>query len=385
VSSYEPAPVAIADWGATGRLNRGLRPMRLRSKLPLSILSLSMAVFAWAGQTQNPLELEVKGSVEVANQSAALMVGPIDCDSDSDVFFMLPAGMGLPNAINRISADGRKTTHFSLASVPEFERSEVVGYSVGLDDQVYVLTAKDGRDPYVIRFDKDGQFGSVAKLEVGKGAILRRIAVGAGGNYLIGGSQQDGEKLIAKQLDRIFNGHGQMIASVKLVKHVTPAPGLKTPAANLKVSDIPHLDADQMKKVEELQQVVDLSVVRAGEDGNFYFSRFDPKGPVFVVAPSGEVVKEINLVAPKEPGFELLDVKVSKGRLAVAYQGEPPPGGTAPVKIYVYDIQTEKEIAEYHHENRQIGVAWACYSPDTFTFISSDENGKMRLVTASAR
>jgi hypothetical protein len=344
-----------------------------------------MALFAWAGQAQKPLELSVRESVEVANQSAALMVGLFDCDSDANVFSMLPAGRGLPNAVLRISADGRKTTHFSLTAVPEFEKSEIMAYTVGLDDQVYVLTAKDGRDPYVIRFDKDGQAGSATKLEVGKGAMLRRIAVGTGGNYFIGGAQQEGENFIRMQLDGIYNAHGQMIAPVKLIKHDMPATGVTTPAANPKVSDIPHLVPDQMTKAQQLQELVDLSIVRAGEDGNFYFSRFDPKGPVFVVSPSGEVVRQINLVAPKEPSFELLDVKVSKGRLAVAYSGEPPSGGTAPVKIYVYDIQTGKEIAEYHHENWKIGVGLACYSPDSFTFISSDENGKMRLVTASAR
>jgi hypothetical protein len=359
--------------------------MTFQSKLPPLAFLVSMAVVACGVQAQTPLELEAKRSVEVTNQSAPLMVGMFDCDSDSNVFFMSPAGRGLPNAILRISSDGRKTTHFGLASVPEFERAEVLAYAVGLDDQVYVLTAKDGQDPYVIRFDKDGQFGSAVKLEVGKGAILRRIAVGTGGNYFIGGAQQEGENLIRKQLDGIFNAHGQMTATIKLMRHDTPPTGIRTAASNLKVSDIPHLDADQMTKVQALQDAVDLSIVRAGEDGSFYFSRFDPKGPVFVVSPSGDVVKEISLVAPKEPGFGLLDVKVSKGRLAVAYAGEPPQGGTAPVKIYVYDIQTGKEIAEYHHESWQIGVGLACYSPETFTFISSDENGKMRLVTASAR
>lgn len=359
--------------------------MTFQLKLPVSAFLVSMAVGAWAGQPQKPFELEVKGSVEVANQSAALMVGLFNCDSDANVFFMSPAGRGLPNAVRRISSDGRKTTEFSLATVPDFEKSEVLAYTVGGDDQVYVLTLKDNNDPYVIRFDKDGRFASATKLEVEKTAALRRIAVGSGGNYFLGGSQQDGENLIRRQLDGIFNGHGQMVASLKLARRDIPATGLKEPTASLKVSDIPHLDADQMKKVQELGQAVDLSIVRAGEDGNFYFSRFVPKGPVSVVSPSGEVVKEINLDAPKESDFELLDIKVSKGRLAVAYAGEPPSGGTAPVKIYVYDIQTGTEIAEYHHENWQIGTALACYSPETFTFISSDENGKMRLVTASAK
>jgi hypothetical protein len=353
--------------------------MKFKRKLPVFAVAVCIAVTALEGHAQKALELDVKESVAVPNRSDPLLVGPIDCDSDSNVFFMPSTGRRLPNTVVSVSSDGRKTTQFRLDSAPEFEKSEVLSYAVGTDDHLYVLTGKENGSYYVVRFEKDGQFGSATKLEVAKDVFLRRLAVAAGENYLVGGSRQEGDKFIGEQFDGIFNGHGQMIAPVKLklAKH-------DTPEGSLKASDIPHLDAAQMSKAEKLQQVVDLSVVRAGDDGNFYFSPFDPKSPVFVISPSGEVVKEIHVVSPKEPDFQLLDIKVSKGNLAVAYEGEPPQGGTAPVEIYVYHVQTGKPTAQFRHQNPRIGVTLACYSPDTFTFISS-ENGIMRLVTAAAR
>lgn len=334
--------------------------MTCRSKVlfPFVLLYLWSPLCALGWEDQKPLQLNVKESVEVATESAAVMVGPFECDSDEDVFLMPPAGKGLPNTVLKISADGRKTTRFSLASIPDFEKSDILAYSVGLDDHVYILTTKGGREPYVVTFDNAGKLSSVTKLDVGKGTVLRRIATTDGANYFIGGTRTGGERLIDKQLDGIFDARGEMIAPVTLTKR---------------------LGAD------ESQARINLSIVRAGEDGNFYFARLDPQYPVLMVSPQGQIIKEIRLFPPKEAGFELLDIKISRGRLAVAYQGEPPPGGTAPVRIYVYDIQGGQEIAEYFHENWQIGVALACYSHDHFTFIAADENGKMHLVTASAR
>jgi hypothetical protein len=267
-----------------------------------------------------------------------------------------------------------------LHSAPEFDKSQVLGYSVGLDDDVYILASKDGHDSYIVVFDKDGKFQSAIQLGLKPGTIPRRIAVTSATNYFIGGSQQEGDNLIRNEFEGIFDGQGRMISPVKMqvMQHVKSID-------TLRVSDIPHLDPDQAAKAQQTQQRLDLSIVRAAADGNYYFAPFDLSGPVFVVSSSGEVVKKINVAGPTEGGYELLDFKVSHGRLMLAYEGQPPSGGTAPVKIFVYDVGTGKKIAEFHHENSRIGIAIACYSQDTFTFISSDENGIMQIVAASAK
>jgi hypothetical protein len=358
-----------------------------------SVLTLLVCVStAMSGRDKRkPLELEAKQSVDVANQSPALMVGSFGCDSDSNVFFMTPTGRGLPNRVIRVSADGRKTTVFSLGSAPGLDKSAVLAYSVGVDDRVYVLTATE-KDWFVVSFEKDGQFSSAIKLAVAKGTGLTRIAVGPGETYFVGGAQQEGDKLIRKEMNAIFDSRGQMMASVGLRQadakasdlKITDLKGSKLKVSDLKVSDLPNLTPDENLRAQKLLDLVDLSIVRSGEDGNFYFSRFDPNGPVFVISPTGHLIKEIRLSPPKEPGVELLDIKISKGRLAVAYQGVHPEGGIAPVTIDTYDSQTGKLLFQYHHQDWRIGLALACYSPDSFTFISDDENGNMRLVTAAA-
>ena len=329
---------------------------------------------------QEPLQLHLMKSVEVAGQSATLMIGPFQCDSEGDVFLMLPAGKALPTAILGISADGQKRTEFRLAAAPGFERSDILAYSVGRDDRVYVLSTRDGRDSYVVSFDKDGKFGSATKLEVANGTILKRIAASDGTSYFVGGMRTEGASRAEKQLDVILDAHGRIIGTV----NISPDGGAPS---GPRVSHLPSARSEEgSKETTEAQKRMDLSIVRGGQDGNFYFAPFDPKGPVFVVSPSGQVVRRIQLTAPTGAGFELLDLEISGGRLAVAYQGQPPPGGTAPVRIYVYEAQSGQLVAEYFHENWEIGVALACYSPnDQFTFIAADENGRMHLVTASAR
>jgi hypothetical protein len=87
------------------------------------------------------------------------------------------------------------------------------------------------------------------------------------------------------------------------------------------------------------------------------FPVLTPRGLYLWFSPAGQVIRQIKLFPPREPGSELLDIKVSKGKLAVGYQGEPPSGGTAPVTIDIYDAQTGELLVQYHLENWQIGTA----------------------------
>jgi hypothetical protein len=144
------------------------------------------------------------------------------------------------------------------------------------------------------------------------------------------------------------------------------------------------LDKARRAQLEEYSDSLALSIAESGHDGYVYFVRFNPNGPVYVVSAAGRAVNTFALTPPKD-GFDLLSVKASQGRVAIAFQGEAPPGGTAPVRILVFDPQSGKKLAEYFHQNWEIGTALACYTPDEFTFISSDEQGKMQLVHASAR
>jgi hypothetical protein len=209
-----------------------------------------------------------------------------------------------------------------------------------------------------------------------EGGGVTQLAVFNAANFFVAGSRLVNKAAPAVLFAGIFNDSGTMVATVHFPKEDTAT----------STSGDADVNRKSKEKPEQLADMIGLSIAETGGDGNIYFTRPSPNGPTYVVSPAGNVVKEIRLDDSKEGEFELSAVKAAGGRLAILYEGKPPADGTSPVKIFVYDVHTGKKMAAYFHQNFEIGNALACYSPDdTFTFISSDESGKMLLVRASAK
>jgi hypothetical protein len=49
----------------------------------------------------------------------------------------------------------------------------------------------------------------------------------------------------------------------------------------------------------------------------------------------------------------------------------------------VYDTESGKQLAEYRASLSDFGMGLAVYTPDVFTFLGSDEDGKMQLQRGS--
>jgi hypothetical protein len=335
----------------------------------IGIATASVSLLVAVASGQSLAELRLKERVEVPGHTASVMIAPFVCDGDGNVLFQPYAGRSASGEVLRLSRDGKKATHFSVGSVPGFEHSSVGAFGVSADNDVYLASFKLSGDKlsgdnYILRFDKDGQYRAATKLDLERGGVTQ-LAVFSPASFFVAGSKLVSEAAPTVPFAAIFNDSGKMVASVHF----------------------PH-DPDRKgkEKPEWAADLIGPSLAQTGDDGNVYFTRHRPNGPTYVVSPTGEVVREIRLEDPKEAGFELAAAKAAGGRLAILYEGEPPAGGTSQVRILVYDVHTGNKVATYFHQNFEIGNALACYSPDdTFTFISSDESGKMLLVRASAK
>jgi hypothetical protein len=211
-----------------------------------------------------------------------------------------------------------------------------------------------------------------------KGGVTQ-LALFGPTRYFVAGSQVVRDAKPATPFGAIFNDSGKMIAAVKFPRD--PQQGSRAISP-----DSARADKSSPQELEKSLGALGLSLAESGGDGNVYFTRHGPGGPAYVVSATGEVLKAIHLDDPTEAGFELMAAKAAGGMLAIMYEGHAPAGETSAVKLLVYDVRTGKSVANYFHQNFEIGNALACYSPDdTFTFISSDEGGKMILVRASAR
>jgi hypothetical protein len=336
-----------------------------------------LAAFAAA---QVSLELKVKDRVAVPNGSAKSMVAPFACDSDGNV--LLRPGKAPLNEVLKVSADGTKVTRFSVTSAPGFEHSAhspAQAIAVSPDGDSYIATTMPPGDPYLLRFDRNGQYRSSIRLESEGVSVVMQLAVFSSRSFFVSGSRTGSKTDPVASFAGVFDDRGKMVATVKF-----PQPEKRGPGGTS--SDSAHVEKSWLEKLQSTLDTINLSLAESGGDGNVYFTRRGPGEPIYVVSPTGEVLKEIPLDAPKEAGFKLQAAKAAGGRLAIMYQGQPPAGGTSPVIIFVYDVHTGKKVATYFHRSLGVGNALACYSPDdTFTFISSDESGKMLLVRASAR
>ena len=124
-----------------------------------------------------------------------------------------------------------------------------------------------------------------------------------------------------------------------------------------------------------------MTTAEPADDGNVYLMRPGPTPLVYVISPTGSVFRRIEISAPAE-GFRATAIKPAAARIAIEFVKDNPEG-TGSIYVYsVFDAHTGERVADYS-STPEAGGAWACYTPDEFTFISSQGNPpRMTLVRA---
>jgi len=237
--------------------------------------------------------------------------------------------------------------------------------------------SEDGYSDYLVRFDSDGGFGSASPVQGHfRGSYLGSFP---SGDLLIGGVELPPDpKTIPAGVPLspnrapfvgIFDSRGQLLRRV-----VLPNDAKAKDEAGEGPAGQPYIKADAA-----YQAAMVFSFVNTGQDGDVYLTRDTNGGPVYSISPSGAALDVIDLTPPR--GGTLRDVKVAGRRLMAVYSiAKANTDETAAVVVRELDLYNGQQLGDYHHSDFHIGGLLACASPPYYTFLGSNEKGKLTLV-----
>ena len=128
----------------------------------------------------------------------------------------------------------------------------------------------------------------------------------------------------------------------------------------------------------------DLSVAVSGEDGNVYLLRATPKGPIYVISPTGEVVRTLHLTPP-DPNARLLEIKLAPRLIAAVFTVVDPTmvrrtKGMNTIVVQVLNAASGEPIAEYTTKDTKIGSTLVSFAREELTFFGADAKGNMQFI-----
>jgi hypothetical protein len=123
-----------------------------------------------------------------------------------------------------------------------------------------------------------------------------------------------------------------------------------------------------------------LTIQDSGDDfvrinGNVYLVRPTAHPTVFVISPTGEILRELTLDTPPSSRYNLDDIGVGKGRIALAFSENKAPveGSIAQHLFRTYDALTGELQTEYEPSKDLWGM-FSCYVPPSeFTLLTPKE------------
>ena len=125
----------------------------------------------------------------------------------------------------------------------------------------------------------------------------------------------------------------------------------------------------------------DLAEAEAGSDGNLYVLRRSSPALVYVIGPSGTVMKTIRVGSPLRDALPSA-FHVSGNQMAISFWNDESEKQT----VVVADAQTGRKIASYADPDG-LGPSFVCYSADegVFTFLNLGEGNALEVIRADAQ
>lgn len=336
-------------------------------------------------QSPNVPELRLRevDSTSVMGTSAAPTFLPLRCDSEGDVYLRFYQPLSpLAAPIVEISADGQRTKTFSLASAPSFRDFDINDFNLAPAGEGAIVLALWGPDPktkkgrgYIVTFKSDGTLDEDSVLKLPAWQTPGKIAVFANGSVLVTGSEEEKiyphEPPVSVPFTRILDKFGQVAKRLTLPGDVKPPkPG----------------ERGFKQSLTQLPAGISLGDAQTGSDGYIYLMRHVAKPIVYVIAPTGSVVRTLHLTPPF-PTASVGPMQYSDadgGRLAMAFSVPASAGFSGAGQIIaVYSARTGKRLVDYIAPPN-IGGALACYTTQGFTFLGSTPDHRLVLKHASA-
>lgn len=234
-------------------------------------------------------------------------------------------------------------------------------YAVRPDGGV-VMMHSDGKYKFLDNFAPDGKHESSVRLEPPQTAFFpSQLAVFHSGEIFISGLQyQPGYKASAA----IYSATGSLIKQPTLDEDEKREQEIATDSGAQKLN----------------AEATDKSVATAADDGLVYLMRPTTPTVVYAIAPTGDALRTLRVLAPMGAGAPWFGLRVVKNRLLIQYRRDCGSNVSSCIgSIYVIlDATTGKRLATYQ-TNKEAAGAIACYVPDPDRFFifsrSSDRPG----------
>jgi hypothetical protein len=336
--------------------------------------------------------LKEVSTVQVPSLPAASITAPVFCDPDGSVLFRLATpDTGVEDPVS-VSSDGKTVIRFGKEKINDISRPSLLDVFLG-GSIVYILTR--GSVPlgyetkrlkpngevqtqpatksttFVAHFERDGRYAGAVRVDIPFSA--QHLGVFEDGDFLITGADlsagSSGEPRLA-----IVASNGQLLRLIELKGDVhaqEDSPGAakeKGPAA------LPRFEHG-VDFSKSLLGVVSLSHI--AKNGSSLLLLRPGSGPIFSIAPSGEV--RVHRLKVKG-GYNLFTVKATRNSWIVEYLTDVPIDKPAEFLTYAFDAESGAPLREYFFPT-DLGFGLACTDGDEFTFVmANEETNTLRLV-----
>ncbi len=336
----------------------------------LALAAISLLAAPTRGQI--PQELHESSAVAVLpKQVVYAFPEPMKCISSGNIYYRVYKE-GVDDIalfpVMRISPEG-KSYVFPIPS-PEGRQRGILDFAP-TGGGVALLTTDYGEGHYLDFLSETGELTSESHLPREFEPMQMSVSDSTSREILISGlwSKNDAGATQAAPFVGIFDSKGA------LKREVSPP------------SDIePGSSATPSEKGEFLR-AVEGSIAQVSGDGNFVLARPTGEGQIFVISPGGQLLNEFRPSLPE--GASPTTVTVD-GNTVVIVSAKKISGSTqnqiSDVFISLWDGETGKQLASYHHSSPRFGAGLACYQRGVFTFLSAaPDTGEFQLVRAVGR
>ena len=320
---------------------------------------------------------ETKKLHEERSQLASVRLGPnnvltdVACDQDGDTFFTVwdpateePADRPLLmlDSAGKLKArfkSSRKT--LALSSYEDHWEPTALLPSGGVARLVW------SRDTLRLAvFSRDGNLQSWVQLDP-PAIIPYQIAVFPSGAFLLSGLR-GGYKSFTALYDK--SGHLEKTLSLPDDSEIDSAARVG--------------DSRYSRSPMSGNRAISSGRARLGEDGNVYLMRRTSPAIVYVISPSGEILRRLQ-IEPAETSQLPLEMQIAGGRLALEFSLSCSGDRCEGTNFTVADAMTGRKISDYAVEN-SYGV-FSCYNanPEHFSFLIVTDGHQLKLTKAIAK
>ncbi len=324
-----------------------------------SVWGLSTGLCAQQGTTATAVNVKTT-KVGLPLSHPTQMIDKTVCDGSGNIYSRLWAGDDSETSqlpVQEITPEGVLTKSFRVAETSQIGDT-TKGIFVSEAGDVYEA-ARSATGLYVLQFAKDGSAKASVKLEAEPREVdpWQLVVFKDGGYLLIGLTGKDHRT----PYTAVFDANG------KLVKNIYE-PEDEEARQKAEGRDVAYTRSNVGNRF------VGLGDVAAGSDGNVYLLRGASPTLVYVISPSGKVIRKLHIDTGSAE-FVARDIKSYAGRLAIGFNGRDN-------LVLVTDLNGQTIASYTIARHKPDWPALACYDSKGLTFVTTYAEKELYLLKA---